>query len=155
MSFAVSVEPDTYELTASNIIGKIYVQANDEVYPDNGWTDFGVTIIGWWMNAITELLDESASKVSCEFMDGPFRFDVEVMKNNDWRVSFVEERAEREEYKWQGILKAHEVTDGIIAAARTLLEMCRSRGLDSQASYLESRYNKLELARSSLLQPSH
>lgn len=144
MKFAVHTLPETYEPTLSDIVGVIYVQADDYAFPDKGWTDFGVEIVGWWLDVLSKLLSGAEKRGSCKFMDGPFRYDLEANDNGGWHIRFIKEYTSREECVLEGDVKAEAVVAETLDAARTLLELCRSKNLNSHVDYLKGRHDEVE-----------
>lgn len=49
----------------------IYWQHENTFYPSSNWTDFGSTILGWWVTAAINLFHGSRNE-ELLFMDGPF-----------------------------------------------------------------------------------
>jgi hypothetical protein len=49
----------------------IYWRFPDFDYPMNGWTDFGVVLLGWWVQAIVSLR-QGSQETDLLFMDGPY-----------------------------------------------------------------------------------
>lgn len=95
--------------------GEIHIQLGKYAFPDKQWTDFGLIIIYWWMDAFLKLLSGEVKKVSCDFMDGNFRFDVEIMDHRqNWRVSLIREWADLEETKDAGEIDIKQATDEIL-----------------------------------------
>ena len=67
------VDLEKLELTSSNnVVGPVFFRIGTEAFPEEGWWDFPVVIIAWWINHSARLLD-SAREVTFQFMDGsPF-----------------------------------------------------------------------------------
>jgi len=66
---------DTFKClpTKRTITGHLFVQVGDFFFPEKGWDDFVVVVLGWWIeNAI--LLDGPVVEVDNLFMDGPYSF---------------------------------------------------------------------------------
>lgn len=75
------------EFTAGGpITGVVYVSIDDWAFPEDGWRDFVVTILGWWSETICSLSGSDTCRLS--FMDGPFAIDV-YRHDSDVRLRFV------------------------------------------------------------------
>lgn len=56
-----------------SITGEIYFQFENFYFPERGWNDFVVVLLGWWIKS-AETLEVSSVGTTVEFlfMDGPF-----------------------------------------------------------------------------------
>ena len=54
-----------------NVTGVIYLELHDGAFPETGWSDFPVIILGWWADALLQLEESNRRKVQWSFMDGP------------------------------------------------------------------------------------
>ena len=74
-AFLIHVDVATLRRSASgSITGTIYVDL-ERAFPDQGWSDFVVVILGWWLRAIGRLRDGAGSE-ELSFMDGPYKLRV-------------------------------------------------------------------------------
>jgi hypothetical protein len=81
--FEIQVDRQSLERSSyGSITGVIFISFNRIAFPEGGWNDFPVVVLGWWLREITNLLSGS-SQASCEFMDGDFRFQLEP-KDEAW-----------------------------------------------------------------------
>jgi hypothetical protein len=76
----IIVEPRSLRITKSGaVLGAIWLRSKDDpglVFPEAGWSDFPVVILGWWLREIETLLRSAAVEATCSFMDGPFEFSL-------------------------------------------------------------------------------
>ena len=68
--FEIIVLPAEIEATMSSYVGRLEVHVGDEVFPEVGWYDFVVVVLGWFAQAVGNLDDKNP--VVVDFMDGPF-----------------------------------------------------------------------------------
>jgi len=54
-----------------NVTGVIYVELESGAFPEMGWSDFPVIILGWWVEALLQLEAPARREVLWQFMDGP------------------------------------------------------------------------------------
>jgi hypothetical protein len=54
-----------------NVTGVIFLELPDRAFPEKGWSDFPVIILGWWTDALLELEVPTRREVLWRFMDGP------------------------------------------------------------------------------------
>lgn len=144
MSFSINILPQTFETTIDSVIGVIYVQADNYAFPDDSWADFGVTILGWWLSEVSSLTLETRRSCSCKFMDGNFRFDIERVSNDKWRLTFVEERGRGDKIEFQTFVAPQNVVDALLSGANTVSKMCRDKGwLSPDLELLEKNRDEL------------
>lgn len=68
--FSLNVELENLRPTAINkVVGPIYFRLGDVAFPEEGWSDFPVVIIAWWMNDLSRMW-QRAREVNLVFMDG-------------------------------------------------------------------------------------
>lgn len=81
-----------YQAKSGLIVGSVWIRIQGEqdiVFPEAGWTDFPVVILGWWLNEIEALVCGRTMEATCSFMDGPFEFcltasgDVQLSRRGD------------------------------------------------------------------------
>ena len=54
---------------------------NENYFPDQFWVDFASRILGWWIGALLDQMENGGCKVN-NFMDGPFEFRTEIEGSN-------------------------------------------------------------------------
>lgn len=77
----VIVEHQSLTHTSSgSVTGKIWLRSNHEPrieFPEAGWIDFPVVVLGWWLAQVEALLRRASVEAHCSFMDGPFEFRID------------------------------------------------------------------------------
>lgn len=128
--FTIHVDSDSYIWENGKVddFGKIYIQLNDYSFPDENWTDFGRTIVAWWMQSFRKLLNEEETKVKCDFMDGSYRFDITVINPKSWKFEFIKERAESEEIWQAGEVDVDQATENLLEAAEKIVQLYEREG---------------------------
>jgi hypothetical protein len=133
----VVVEPSAFERANSgNILGpiRLHREVTDGAlaeFPEHGWTDFVVVILGWWLGGLRDL-GQGAEQVSFMFMDGPLAFRVTAEDPETYRIQCLERRVggEAEQGNWTSP-KAHFEASVLGAGVATLAE-CDRRGWRSR-----------------------
>jgi len=125
-TFSIVTFLESYKNTASSELGIIYVKFNDEPFPNNEWTDFGFTIIPWWTQEVKKLVDGSETSVSCEFMDGSYRYDISKVNSQVWKMSFIKEYADSENVLFTGRIKPKSVLDSLLHITNLMLQHIRT-----------------------------
>jgi hypothetical protein len=127
----VVVEPHTLTQTASgSLIGTIWLRSDrppDIDFPETGWTDFPVVILGWWLAQVDALRRGASAEAECSFMDGPFEFrinkvgELRLLKSGASGLSEIAKRHISLEAFWQQL---H-------VAALHVVSECDRRGFSS------------------------
>jgi hypothetical protein len=55
-----------------NVTGVIFLELQEGEFPERGWSDFPVIILGWWTDELLQLAMPKRRQVHWRFMDGPF-----------------------------------------------------------------------------------
>ncbi|HCO21572.1 MAG TPA: hypothetical protein DIT97_00300 [Gimesia maris] len=74
-----------YSSQGSNINFIIYLEHNNECYPDDKWYDFGDVVLGWWIMAFTRLL-LGKEEETLLFMDGPYNISMKFDSENKYLI---------------------------------------------------------------------
>ncbi|MCC5850537.1 MAG: hypothetical protein JJU29_20820 [Verrucomicrobia bacterium] len=69
----ITVDLQTFNKSreGGNVTGRIFLELQDGAFPENGWSDFPVIILGWWTDALLQLMMPETREVQWLFMDGP------------------------------------------------------------------------------------
>jgi hypothetical protein len=113
---------------SGNISGIIFLTDGARSFPEAGWYDFPITILGWWLEALGEL-SRSGQTASCRFMDGPFQFRISVGSDSTWLIEFLER--DDAQTAWSKPVNAGAFVSSLRGAGRTLVAACQQRGWDS------------------------
>jgi hypothetical protein len=133
----VAVEPETLERSAhGSITGRIWLRdgspENQADFPEVGWSDFPVALLGAWtadLQRLARAVPSADALARCHFMDGPYSFTVGVEPGGAWRISCWEDRREgRSEQGPQWITDQASFLGSLIRSGRSTLAHCDSRG---------------------------
>ena len=128
--------------------GKIYIQLGDYDFPENNWTDFGLNIVFWWMDVFLKLLSGEEKKVQCKFMDGNYRFDVEVTDSQKvWRIFLIREGADMDQIEQEGEIEVTQVTDEVIRVATEIEKLEKKIGKAEHVKNIENFMQRFLSAR--------
>lgn len=129
-NFTIHIDSDSYVWKNGKVddFGKIYVQLDEYDFPHKSWTDFGRTIVGWWMQSFSSLLNKEKNKVECDFMDGSYRFDITALDSKKWKFEFVKEKAESEEILHEGEADADQATESLLEAVEKIIQLYQKEG---------------------------
>lgn len=148
-TFSIITSLETYKDTATSELGTIYVKFNDEPFPNDEWTDFGFTIIPWWTQEVKKLTDRSETIVSCEFIDGSYRFDIAQVNSRTWKLSFIKEYADSEKIIFSGEVKPKLVLDSLLSTTNLMLQHIKASKSEKLNYWTERQLWLQQVTRSS------
>lgn len=126
------LDPEYLSRSASgHVHGRLYVQFGELRFPDAGWNDFVVVVLGWWCRACYQLLDGGEDSLEVPFMDGPYRVRLGPRHGQVIHLELIEDRSSRR-ICCQAQVSIGVLFDSVVSAAeRTVLE-CQARGWSSR-----------------------
>jgi hypothetical protein len=75
----LKVENSSIRETASGTFtGTVYFVVDDIQFPELGWNDFLVVVLGWWISEFRRMYLEEQASGELDFMDGPFRIEITI-----------------------------------------------------------------------------
>ncbi len=129
--FEVIVEPSRLvRRETGSIIGPLVVRAGNVVFPEPGWHDFPVVVLGWWLEKSTRLTAHGIGEFL--FMDGPFFFTVHTNRRTEARVCFQERRVAGNYAIAEATTPVASVVSAIESAARDVFLTCQTREWDNR-----------------------
>ena len=124
----VVVEPHSFRITKSGtVVGPIWLHSKEDselVFPEAGWIDFPVVILGWWLREIEGLLRASSIEATCSFMDGPFEF---ILKKSG-ELRLCERRASGTIDVGTLRVSVEDFCQSLNVAASSVVAECEARG---------------------------
>ncbi len=126
----------------SPVAGVVFFRLGDLDFPESGWTDFPVVILGWWCQSLSRALAGGASCVVLEFMDGPFEVRVSGPIATVVRCDLVGPgRGQSYDINFQQLVRT------VLMAGSAVLKMVASSGRDEDALALGVSSVRAEFAR--------
>jgi hypothetical protein len=112
--------------TAGPAIGGIWLATTGLAFPMEGWNDFIVVVMGWWLASILRLLRASSASEIVHFMDGPYAVEISEEHSGVLRFRlFVGPKGGREVAFGEADLRRF--ARDLASQALHLLEECRSQ----------------------------
>jgi hypothetical protein len=134
---------------SGTIVGPIWIAngALGAAFPEVGWSDFPVAILGAWLPAFRRLADRGQA-AECYFMDGPYHFTITGATRNDWTVACFEHRegpkASNAIAEWT--TSPSEFIGSAVVAGRRILGHCDARGWwDTDTDTLRAALTNMDL----------
>lgn len=109
------------------VTGVVLLRLDDTAFPGEGWSDFPVVVLGWWLRTFTRLLSGAGTSGRCHFMDGPFGFEVRRERDDEWFVTQLRDNRSGSARPIDGPA----LVDSAVACARAILNTCAQRGWHS------------------------
>jgi hypothetical protein len=98
------------------------------------WSDFPVVILGWWIEGLTEVVNNKKHSFEGMFMDGPYSFRVESENGRNGQIAW----GKRGEAAAVGAVDVPDLLRCAIVAGRLISECCRVRNWsDRDVKHLE------------------
>jgi hypothetical protein len=112
-----------------SIVGRVWLVLDDYAFPERGWSDLIVVVLGWWIEELLQIQSEETT-MTLLFMDGPYSVRLRAPAEGDlWSVSLLRDRgpidARREA---AGSVKLTELRTAVVSVAREVLAACRKKG---------------------------
>jgi hypothetical protein len=125
-SLQIHVDSTKLSRTAGgSIVGPIWVELADTAFPEEGWFDFPVVLLTWWLQALRAHGKTHSDKV-LDFMDGPYEIRLEAASGGC--------RARLYDRHGQGKVVAAATVDceglgeSALAQGKKILAQCRRNG---------------------------
>ena len=126
--------------------GEIWLRVGWFAFPNAGWTDFVVVILGWWAEAAADALTGSSERHELVFMDGPFLATIRVVEDQIWHLDLVKRARERESVHSADV-DGGSLSRSIAAASDQVLRRCiANRWISRDTERLETAVRRLKAA---------
>jgi hypothetical protein len=124
MTHHISIEVDLETLeNRQSVTGNIYFVIDyHQYFPQEGWSDFVITILTWWINSIKGLIVSDPGRTyEFDFMDGTPIVLAKKLDNENLELRFYinEEVKSREIFKAKCSIK--EVRDSILSVSKKVV----------------------------------
>jgi hypothetical protein len=122
-----------------SITGQVFLRGPSGSFPEEGWSDFPVVILGWWINGLRRLGQRKRASYQGLFMDGPYAFVVQCGFGEADEILWGEIGSEAP----VGIVDVALLLASAVAAAKSVTIACRAKGwntpdVESLESAIES-----------------
>lgn len=126
------IENNSIEVSpiSGNILSKVYFRIGEQIFPDEGWSDFTIIILGWWIEELSNLKVGSKT-FRLSFMDGPLYVKGFLRGSNLVELEFNRERKNKDEVIFYAGCDIEQLKVTIYKAAKELIKELDKRGLDN------------------------
>lgn len=126
LEFEVRVSPEEFRVTGGgSVTGPIWARIAGTDFPEPGWPDFPVALLGGWLTTLAELEADDGGLAMLHFMEGPYRLDV-TREGAAWALRAHQDGAEPVAEVTADSLA--ELRGPLCDAAEQVLAACRARG---------------------------
>ncbi|MDK7669327.1 hypothetical protein [Cytobacillus oceanisediminis] len=130
-TISIEVEVDSLEYNI-NIIGNIsFLVDYHHYFPDEGWSDFVVIILSWWIKSLKGLVSSMGQTFKFDFMDGTPVVLGEKLDPNHVELSFEYDN-EKREIEFKAICKLEELKNSLLTAAKKVLRAVERNNWSSE-----------------------
>ena len=114
--------------TSRNVIGEIYLKIGDFFFPEEGWNDFVVVILGWWQKNIMNIKNDRIGTVyEFDFMDGPWFMKGKKISEYTIGLEFVRNKSDSQQIVFTCLCQVAQLQQSILNATEKLLIELKSR----------------------------
>src|SRR5919106_3604708 len=113
---------------SGSIIGVIFFNFGDSPFPGQGWSDFVVVILCWWLEGLRHL--RFMNSVTFRFMDGPYQARATLGADGQLRVRCVEMRR-ADIVRCDTSVGLKDFEKAIVLTGKDVLAACQERGWQS------------------------
>jgi hypothetical protein len=105
--------------TLGGVTGRVFLRGATGDFPEGGWSDFPVVVLGWWIEGLTAVVARREHSFRGMFMDGPLAFVIQRGGRIAWGKVGQEVSI--------GIVDVLTFLRSAVAAGRTVAAACRAR----------------------------
>jgi hypothetical protein len=127
----IAVDPNSLERSKNGAItGVIYFNFDHYKFPEIGWNDFVVVILGWWLEAIKRFTRRMTETEDLRFMDGQLRVRI---TNNDEETCMIEciDDGRGSVVEYSTIILIEDLLSAAIHVGNSILGICEANTWDS------------------------
>lgn len=125
----IKVDLDGLDQTRSGTIdGPIWVELDGWAFPEKGWYDFPVVLLGWWSQAL-RAHDRTHADVVLDFMDGPYEMRLNAAEGG-CRVIFYDRHGSGHVER-EATVDCARLRTSIHREAERVLVHCRENGWEN------------------------
>ena len=145
-SVRVEVLPESFSQRMSGAInGVVWLTIDGNAFPAQQWDDFPVVILNWWLQSLNGLVTNQSKRARCNFMDGPFWFEVKTAQNGELMLRFYRSSKAGDELRMQVRSSLSMIVETMRSAAKTVIDVCKKEGWhSSDLEQLISSYSKFK-----------
>lgn len=109
---------------SGNISAPIFLRLHERAFPEEGWIDFPIVILSWWLSSIESFEDP----IELAFMDGPFAIRLK-MDANLYEYSCIEDGKKMIEPSFSGRIRKLDFVKDLNLVSQRAVQFCRDRNI--------------------------
>lgn len=142
----VIVDLSNFRLEKGVVTGQIWLTVDGQAFPEPGWNDFAVVVLGWWTEAIADLLDGAPYR-ELLFMDGPYLAAISGSRLGEGRIRLLGD--EDPKPPATHIIDLSQLAEQANRAGQEVLQFCLAQGHDDpDVGTLSATLERLRITRS-------
>ena len=115
-----------------SITAPLFFDYGEYQFPENGWSDFVVVVLSWWIDACSVINKGREEKVELSFMDGPMLLRLFLREEGKVEMHCVDQRGEKEIIEYKTTIDLSKLSQQLISVANEVLNICSQNGWESE-----------------------
>lgn len=130
--FSLVIKTETLERYKSgSITGIIYFDFGDKKFPELGWYDFVVVILGWWLEGVKKILKNFSENEELDFMDGPLHLNLIKRSDEIYLLECIHSRKNEERLEHSQTVDINNLLSTILRGSKDVLKICKEKNWSS------------------------
>lgn len=114
--------------SSNNVIGELYLKVENFCFPEEGWNDFVVVVLGWWQKTIMNIRNSKIGTThEFDFMDGPLFVKSTKISEDTMELEFTKEKSDSRQIFFTCVCKISQFQEAILNVTKKLLMELKSR----------------------------
>lgn len=127
------------------ITGEIYFEENSNYFPEKGWNDFPVIILGWWISSFLKFVKQISETFEFCFMDGPYKLVGVVIQKEIIEIYSWSQQGDTNEMICLSNTNKKEIQNMLLKACRKLFREIELSGIsNTELDGLKKMFNDLK-----------
>lgn len=114
-----------------SITGVIYFDFGEIKFPEIGWDDFVVVIVGWWITSLLKLFMKHSITEDLLFMDGPLAIRL-AKKEETLLLECINRRLTGDFVGYSQEVSLQEFTICVLNTGKNIIEICKDHNWKSK-----------------------
>lgn len=122
----VEIIVDYSSLTISSrksILGDVYWKVGNRFFPEEGWNDFVIVIMSWWLKTINNIKNgQLKSNYEFIFMDGPLFITSTKISEEILKLEFIKDKRDSQEIYFTALCNINQLQKSLLNASKGILD---------------------------------
>lgn len=114
-----------------SITAPLYIEITDYQFPEKGWSDFVVVVLGWWVESMLKIVSGSTRIAEFRFMDGPQLIRLTMEDSNNAKLEFINRKLADEKIEKVASVYINEIVSELLSVSKQVINSCEQLGWES------------------------